>query len=72
MRIIPLSSTTVMKTLEKLGYFMNNSKGSHRIFAHQSKAQQVTVPNHKELQTGTIRNIIKQTGLSVDSFYSYI
>jgi predicted RNA binding protein YcfA (HicA-like mRNA interferase family) len=29
---------------------------------------QVVVPNHKELDRGTLRAIIRQSGLSVDEF----
>ncbi len=33
---------------------------------------QVVVPDHKELDRGTLRAIIRQTGLSVDEFIKLI
>jgi predicted RNA binding protein YcfA (HicA-like mRNA interferase family) len=33
---------------------------------------QVVVPDHKELDRGTLRAIIKQAGLSVDEFINLI
>lgn len=48
---------------------MNNSTGRHRVFAHPDAQGHVTVPDHKELQTGTLRSIIKQSGMTVEDFY---
>ena len=58
-----------MKVLERMGWFQNNSTGRHRVYAHHNKQGYVSVPDHKELQTGTLRNIIKQAGVSVEDFY---
>lgn len=69
MRVVPMSGRKAMKVLEHLGWFINNSDGRHRIYAKHGVQNQVTVPDHKELQTGTLRNIIKQAGLTVDQFY---
>lgn len=71
MRTIPLSGKKVMRALENMGYYMNNSSGRHRIFARNGKGP-VTVPDHKEIQTGTLKSIIRQTGLSTEEFYSYV
>jgi predicted RNA binding protein YcfA (HicA-like mRNA interferase family) len=70
MRVIPLSAKKVIKILENIGYSMSNSSGSHRVFSCRNN--HVTVPDHKEIQTGTLRSIIRQTGLSTEEFYSYI
>ena len=33
---------------------------------------QVVVPNHKELDRGTLRAIIRQVGMSVDEFVNFL
>jgi len=38
--------------------------------ASQDTTVTVPVPNHRELRTGTLRAIIRQSGLTVDDFVS--
>jgi predicted RNA binding protein YcfA (HicA-like mRNA interferase family) len=42
--------------------------GSHLILRRSDPFAQTTVPNHRELDRGTLRAIIRQAGLSVDEF----
>ncbi len=52
----------------KLGFYMKQQEGSHMILRRDDPFAQVVVPDHKELDRGTLRAIIRQTGLSVDEF----
>ena len=61
-----------MAALKRMGYSQTNSNGRHRIFTHPTSKKVVTVPDHKELQTGMTRRIIHMTGVTVDEFYSYV
>lgn len=70
MKLVLLSAKEVFLVLKKLGYEHVNSDGRHRIWAHPDKTQAVTVPDHKQLKRGTLRNVIHQTGVSVDMFYA--
>jgi len=65
-----LSGKEVAKILSKLGYKHIRTRGSHMIFVKETGEGKKTipVPNHKELARGTLRAIIKQTGLSMDDF----
>lgn len=71
-RVIPLSAKEVIKILEKCGWYLNNLNGRHRIFVHKNYKGHVSVPDHKELQTGTLCNIIRQSGMTVDEFYKMV
>lgn len=64
-----LSGSDAVRALKNLGYELDHQTGSHMIL-RQSAAphRRVTVPNHKELAKGTLRAIIRETGLSVDEF----
>ena len=68
-----ISGEKVVKVLIKLGYELDHQTGSHMIL-RQSKSpfRRITVPNHKELAKGTLRAIIKQTGLFREEFINLI
>ena len=57
-----------MKTLVKVGFYLRRQHGSHLILRRDNPFAQVVVPNHKELDRGTLRNIIRQAQLGVNEF----
>lgn len=58
--------------LEKVGFYMKRQHGSHIILRKDVPYAQLVVPDHKELDRGTLRAIIRQAGLSVDEFNDLI
>jgi predicted RNA binding protein YcfA (HicA-like mRNA interferase family) len=54
--------------LEKAGFVFNRQQGSHMVLRRDDPFAQVVVPDHKELDRGTLRAIIRQAGLGVDEF----
>ncbi|WP_414619345.1 type II toxin-antitoxin system HicA family toxin [Calothrix sp. CCY 0018] len=67
-----ISGAECIKALEKVNYFVDRQRGSHIILIREEPRTTVTVPNHKELDKGTLRAIIRQAGLSVDEFLSLL
>jgi predicted RNA binding protein YcfA (HicA-like mRNA interferase family) len=63
-----VSGADVVKALEKAGFRFIRQHGSHMILRRADPFSQTTVPNHRELDRGTLRAIIRQSGLSVDEF----
>jgi predicted RNA binding protein YcfA (HicA-like mRNA interferase family) len=63
-----VSGAEVVKALEKAGFRFIRQHGSHMILRRADPFAQTTVPNHRELDRGTLRAIIRQTDLSVDDF----
>jgi len=64
-----LSGHDVAGALRKLGYELDHQTGSHMILRQSAVPhRRLTVPNHKELAKGTLRAIIRESGLSVDEF----
>jgi predicted RNA binding protein YcfA (HicA-like mRNA interferase family) len=61
-----ISGKDVVKILCKNGFIVRRQTGSHIIIKREKR--QVVVPNHDELDRGTLRSIIKQAGLTVDEF----
>ena len=63
-----ISGKECVKVLGKIGYYLKRQEGSHMILRRDNPFGQVVVPDHKELDRGTLRAIIRQTNLSVDEF----
>ncbi|RMF81994.1 MAG: type II toxin-antitoxin system HicA family toxin [Chloroflexi bacterium] len=62
-----ISGQECVRALQRLGYTISRQKGSHIRMRHESRPP-VTVPDHNELDRGTLRAIIRQAKLSVDEF----
>ena len=59
----------VIRVLQRVGFFLDHSTGSHRFFRHPARPGIVTVPFHrKDLKRGTLKSIIEQAGFSVEEF----
>ena len=63
------SGLKIVKVLVKIGYEVDHQTGSHWILRHKEEPhRRLTVPNHREVAKGTLRAIIKQSGLTVEEF----
>jgi predicted RNA binding protein YcfA (HicA-like mRNA interferase family) len=63
-----ISGKVCVKALEKAGFYFKRQHGSHVILRRDDPYSQVVVPDHKELDTGTLRAIIRQANLSISEF----
>jgi predicted RNA binding protein YcfA (HicA-like mRNA interferase family) len=63
-----ISGRGCIRALEKAGFRVRRQEGSHIILRRDTPFAQLVVPDHKELDRGTLRAIIRQAGLSVDEF----
>ncbi len=63
-----VSGRECRKALEKAGFIFRRQESSHMILRRTDPFAQIVVPDHKELDRGTLRAIIRQAGLSVDEF----
>lgn len=63
-----ISGQECVKALSKVGFFLRRQQGSHMVLRRNEPFAQVVVPDHKELDRGTLRAIIRHAGLSVDEF----
>jgi predicted RNA binding protein YcfA (HicA-like mRNA interferase family) len=55
----------VIKILEKKGFTLDRTKGSHHIYYHPETKRRVVVPFHKrDLPKGTLLEILRQAGIS--------
>ena len=63
-----ISGRECVTALSKTGFYLKRQEGSHMVLRRDNPFGQVVVPDHKELDRGTLRAIIRQSGLSVDEF----
>jgi len=63
-----ISGRECVKALEKVGFYFKRQEGSHIILRRNDPFAQVVVPDHKELDRGTLRAIVKQAGLTTEDF----
>jgi predicted RNA binding protein YcfA (HicA-like mRNA interferase family) len=69
-RLPTLSGKEAIRALGKVGFQLIRQAGSHIVLQKAIPGSTITVvvPNHPELAKGTLRSIIRKSGLSVDEF----
>ncbi len=67
-----VSGQEVVRALERAGFVVVGTRGSHRKLRHAERARVVIVPLHHELASGTLRSILRQAGMSPDEFRQLI
>ena len=71
MPLLPvLRARTVLRALERAGFYIHHQTGSHARLLHRSKPElHVTIPMHnKDLPTKTLKAIIRQAGYTAEEF----
>jgi predicted RNA binding protein YcfA (HicA-like mRNA interferase family) len=65
-----LRPATVLRALQRAGFYIHHTKGSHYYLKHPDKpGLRVTLPYHsRDLKRRTLVSIIEQAGLSVEEF----
>ena len=59
-----MNSKELIKLLERDGWVLRGSKGSHHVFCHSTKLGHLTVPHpKKDLGIGLVQKLLKQAGI---------
>ena len=66
-----ISGAECVKALWKVGFEVYRQRGSHIVLVRKSPPAQTTIPNHKELDRGTLRAIIRHTASPLMSSWHY-
>jgi predicted RNA binding protein YcfA (HicA-like mRNA interferase family) len=62
-----VSGRQLVKAFAKVGYLFDHQQGSHMILRHHLPPhRRLTVPDHKEIAKGTLKNILRESGLTVE------
>jgi predicted RNA binding protein YcfA (HicA-like mRNA interferase family) len=64
-----ISGREFVKAMLNLGYELDRQRGSHMILRQKMPPfHRLTVPDHRELPTGTLRSLIREAGITVEAF----
>jgi predicted RNA binding protein YcfA (HicA-like mRNA interferase family) len=61
-----LSGDDLRKALERAGFVFQRQRGSHMILRQAEPRARVVVPAHRRIRPGTLRQILREAGLSVE------
>ena len=63
-----ISGQDCVKALLKAGFSFKRQHGSHIILRRDDPFSQLVVPNHRELDRGTLRAILRQADMGIEEF----
>ena len=63
-----LDGRTVVKAFGRDGWELVRQKGSHMILVKEGSWATLSVPDHREIAPGTLRSLIRASGLTVEAF----
>ena len=63
-----LTGRDVVRIFGKDGWQVARQRGSHVILVKEGLMTTLSVPDHREVAKGTLRSLIRSSGLSVDQF----
>ena len=69
-----INAKRTLKAFLKMGFEVKNQSGTHVIVTWVVNGEKKTFPiplHHKEIPIGTIRDILKQAGITREEFFEY-
>jgi predicted RNA binding protein YcfA (HicA-like mRNA interferase family) len=67
-KLANISGKDAAKAFQKTGRVVRGQVGSHLVLTKHGVKSNLTVPQHAELAPGTLRALIRISGLTVDEF----
>jgi predicted RNA binding protein YcfA (HicA-like mRNA interferase family) len=67
-RLANISGAEAVRAFEKAGWERIGQVGSHLVLVKHGVRVNLSVPQHRELSVGTLRALIRNSGLTVDEF----
>ena len=67
-----VSGAQAVRAFERAGWVVARQKGSHIILKKPVTFHTLSVPDHDELDSGTLRSLIRKVGLTVDEFEAFL
>ncbi len=67
-RLNNISGKKAVKAFQRAGWEKIGQVGSHLVLIKSGERANLSIPQHKELSIGTLRSLIRNSGMSVDEF----
>jgi predicted RNA binding protein YcfA (HicA-like mRNA interferase family) len=61
-----VSGADVVRALQKVGFTVRRQHGSHIVMRRDDPFAQTVVPDHRQIDRGTLRAILRQTEITTD------
>jgi predicted RNA binding protein YcfA (HicA-like mRNA interferase family) len=71
-RLANISGKKAAKAFQKAGWKVIGQVGSHLVLIKDEVRCNLSIPQHKELSVGTLRVLIKSSGMTVEEFIDLI
>ncbi len=69
MPVLPiLSGREVVRAFERDGWHLARQRGSHMVLVKEGHIATLSIPDHREIARGTLRSLIRSSGMTVDLF----
>lgn len=67
-----ISGRKVRQAFEQAGWQFARQRGSHMVLIKPSSMASLSVPDHREVARGTLRSLIRASGMTVQEFIDLI
>ena len=65
-RLPRVSGREAASAFERVGFVIRRGRGSHIVMTKTGHPETLSVPDHRELRTGTLRALIRKAGMTVE------
>jgi len=63
-----VSGPDAVRAFERAGWRWDRQRGSHVVLIRPGHIASLSVPQHRELAPGTLRSLVRASGMSVEEF----
>ena len=63
-----LPSREILRALKRAGFVQRRQNGSHVVMEHPVSLRVTVVPRHNPVKAGTLKSILRKSGLSLEEF----
>lgn len=63
-----ISGNQAIHAFERAGWTIARQKGSHVVLIKEGRKANLSIPLHKELDIGTLRGLIRDSGIKIPEF----
>lgn len=67
-RLAGFSGREIRRVAEVHGWVLNRSSGDHFVYKRPGNRLNLSIPDHRPVAEGTLRQILKTMGITVDEF----
>ncbi len=71
-RLAGISGKDAVRAFERAGWHKLGQVGSHVMLTKPGQRANLSVPQHRELATGTLRALIRAAGMSTEEFLALL